>query len=312
MTSSALDVATIGHALMTLEDEFLGACHWDSTGDPVQKWFLKWYHAMRDRTPVAGESAIQSVHADQIHRARELGGLRELTNIEALASTNYHELNDFLAKRGFDPKFGPVSLGVASVLDMLVKWLIKGVRVPFTGADGVSYPAFQLEAGVHVSNVPGLDNPVVTIDTQTGAVVYFCMIPEPATGMELVQQAMVAMGPGRTANNDYQGVVLPTVDLALEPDLGWLLGVSATSPRTGGHFVASQAFQQFRFRMNERGARAKVATGIGFECTSVSTPLVFDQPFMCFMKQPTSSVPLAVLYADTDVWVEPAGDLEDL
>ncbi|HTE57147.1 MAG TPA: hypothetical protein VK694_00225 [Verrucomicrobiae bacterium] len=289
MTSTALDVSTIAHALLALEDEFLGTCRWASSGDPAQDWFLRWYHGIRD-----------------------LGAIKSLTNIEALASTDYNQLNKFLVKKGFDPKFGPLDLGVASVLDMLVEWLTVGERVPFTGADGNSYPAFKLEDGVRVTNVRGLDSPVVTIDTQSGATVFLCMIPEPANGMELVRQAMVAMDPGRKDNYNYDSVVLPTVDLNLEPDMGWMLGINTVSSRTGGQLSVSQAFQQFRFRMNERGARAKVATGIGFECTSVSTPLVFDRPFMCFMVQQGSVVPLAVLYADTDVWLEPAGSLEEL
>lgn len=68
--------------------------------------------------------------------------------------------------------------------------------------------------------------------------------------------------------------------------------------------------------MNEKGARARVVTGIvmlkGIMPMERPKPLIFDRPFYGFFLQDGVPIPLACFYADYDSWKEPAGSLEEL
>ena len=73
----------------------------------------------------------------------------------------------------------------------------------------------------------------------------------------------------------------------------------------GQWWYIDQAFQQFMLRMNEKGARAKVATGIAMRKGGPLGPAVLhiDRPFVgWFTQQGAPELPIACFYADYDSW----------
>jgi len=100
------------------------------------------------------------------------------------------------------------------------------------------------------------------------------------------------------------GAIVPMVDISTNVPLEWMLGAVC-----GGQSI-DQAFQQFRIRMNEQGARAKVATGFATRGMS-PRPVTFDRPFAGWFTQSGSELPIALFYAAQDSW-KAAGSLNDL
>ena len=291
----ALDLVTMGHALDALEQRFLRGCTWDGLY-AHQNRFLNWWRENRDHISL-------------------------LEGLKSFASTDANELNKFLTDHGFEPNFtplGPDGIGAASILDMLVEWVVsaqittlRARQLP--GHDWSIFPAFQVPSqGVILYEVEGSDSPLVELLTKSGDSLWIMMSDKPRHELDLALRAQDILKRPRQLTSSWDGVVVPKIDLRLEPDLSWMLGVTALQP--GGSFVVDQAFQQFRLRMNEQGARAKVATGFGMERGVMFTlePLQIDRPFIGFFTQKGLRLPIAVFYADFDCWREPAGSLKEL
>lgn len=296
MTSKVLDLITIGHALNELSTAYLNGYRWQGVTDE-QREFLQWYAANRDE-------------------------IAKLDSLEALASTDYEKLNDFLAERGFDRMFEPFDgVGVASVLDMLVEWLAKGEATSMTRYDYNSgqvshYPAFKVPAeSVEIYDAAGYADPLVRLLTKTGHSLWLMKSDEPQSGLELnrVGQQLLARTELRPSGHWTVGAVVPMLEIDTKADMDWFTGTEAVSEGKDG-FVCTQAFQMFKLRANEKGARVKVATGFGFECTSVRRePYELSEPFVGFFTQPGhDTLPLAAFWADTDSWKNSGGTLEEL
>jgi hypothetical protein len=113
----------------------------------------------------------------------------------------------------------------------------------------------------------------------------------------------------------YAGAEIPMVDFNICPDLKWLLGAQAIAAN-GDPYEIVQAAQQFRFRMDETDARAKVASAIGIHYTSAirDEPMVFAvrNPFYCWWTQKGIDLPMAAAFVDWDSMKKPAGSLEEM
>jgi hypothetical protein len=294
MASSALDLITMGQALNVLQQEHLGPCSWSTINDE-QMQFNDWYAKFSDQ-------------------------IAELRGLAALASLDYQVLNKFLVEHGFEPKFDEFDgVGVASLLDMLVEWFVEAAQaIVFSHCDEelMKYPAFSLDAGgVEIFDPEFGAGPLARIKTKSGDSLWLQMEPAPTDGLHLALVAQAVAQSSKRINTRWTaGVVVPKVEIITEPDLSWMLGFNTRSERDGYHSIC-QAFQMFRFRMNEEGARAKVATGFA-TTRGVSRdpqPLVFDRPFMGYSTQAGyDDLPLAAFYADKDSWFEPTGSLTDL
>lgn len=317
MTSKVLDLATMAHALNELcDDAFLGDCEWNGITDEQQE-FLSWYAAHR----------------------HEIG---KLTDLEALASTDYAELNQFLASHGFSPMFEPFAgVGVASILDMLMEWIVEGHKItmrrplpsiqpPATDKDiygrpiysesvasWEDYPAFRLGSdAADLYNAPGFQHPVARLHTKTDHSLWLMKAGEPVSGVALNRLAQQVLAGELTPSREWTvGVTVPMLEMDIRADISWMIGMNTVST-TGEKYLIEQAFQQFKLRANDQGARVKVATGFGFAvsaCGPLPKPYVFDEPFVGFFTQPGhDTLPMAAFWADTDVWQEPRGTLEEL
>jgi len=296
MTSQALDLVTMGHALNELSTTYLGDCQWRGT-NVNQQLFLDWYARHRDE-------------------------ISSLTGLEALASTKHVDLNSFLENRGFEPMFQELNgVGVVSILDMLVEWPHKGVPTTIRHYDGSSrdvknYPAFSIAAdGVEVFDLASLNHPLVRLHTTTGHSLWLIKAIKPLSGFELALNAQAIAGTPRTISSRWTlGVKVPMLEMDIQPDLSWMLGVSTVSPNDGYHQIV-QAFQQFKLRANAEGARVRVATGFATMRGGPVHPIPyeFSEPFIRFFTQPGhDELPLAAFWADTDSWRNPKGTLEEL
>lgn len=289
--TKALDLVTIFHALLELEKEFLGKDRiWNSLGEE-QKHLLNLYYMYKSE-------------------------VLKLADLKAKASPDWETLNAFLQENKFDPMFdSPLDgLGVVSILDKLVKWIIKGDLCTIISPKG-SFPGFKLpEGSFEVYSLPRHKSPLVRIKTQSDDSLFLLMSEQNHNGVGIFDYALSCMeNMGKTANS-YNAIRIPKVDFDIKPDISFLVGANTRDEKKDTWFI-TQAKQQFKFRMNELGARAKVATGIlakrGFS-PQADPDLIFDRPFYGWFVQGDSLLPMAVFYADYDSWKDPVGSLESL
>ena len=127
------------------------------------------------------------------------------------------------------------------------------------------------------------------------------------------RQSTLRSAPAGGAYPTFAGAKVPMIDFDLTPDLKWLLGAGLTT-KPGGHYAITQALQQFKLRMDETGARVKVATALAPSGAMHYYPTVFlvDRPFYGWWTQRGVDLPMAVFFADWDCWRKPAGALEDM
>lgn len=302
MTSKVLDLTTIGHAFNELCAAFLDDAKWYACNGEQQE-FRMWYLDHRDE-------------------------ISKLDSLEALASTDFAELNKFLESRGFDPMFGPFAgIGVASILDMLVQWAQKGecstitrfepdnssrdiYGRPIVTETTVDYPAFRISSeGADIYDVAGYWEPLVRLSTKTGHYLWLMKADEPKSGLELNRQAQLLARTERRLSRGWTiGAIVPMLDMNVRADLSWMIGMKIIDS-TENEFSVKQAFQQFKLRADTEGAHVKVATGFAIPmaaCGPTLEPYVFNEPFIGFFTQPSNeTLPIAAFWADTDSWHEP-------
>lgn len=290
-----IDPVTILKALMALEshENFPQTLAWDSANQ-TQARLLELYARWRS----------------------EITGLHSL---ESMASGVAAELNNFLSSRGFDPMFealGKDELGVAAVLDMLIEWLkpgelcdiqAPGLFAPFSGFEisgsGTGFDFYEME---------GNQGPLIRLATKTGDWLWIAIPNEPLRDeASLAFSVMELMQRSRVPSHRYASVKIPMVDIRTEADISFMKGAT-THDCDGIEWRISKAIQQFRFRINAQGARARVATGMVFEkCISLDEAYVVDGPFVAWMTQGKSVIPIAMAYIGTDCW-KSSSDFESM
>lgn len=293
MATRALDVVTILHALSVLDGE-LNTTGWKAK-NPQQKQVFAW-----------------------LEEHREL--LAKVTGLEAKASRFWQELNAYLTARKFDPMVTPFDpnqgIGVVSILDKLVKWRSgPGTKVEIPTVQG-NCPGFELPpSGVNIHKVAGYPNSyLLELLTESDDTLWLFVHDNTSLeGLDMVTLSMDVMSKPRDEYPAFTGAQVPMVDFDIKPDLGWLQGAD-TIAEGGDYYYIAQASQQFKMRMDETGARVKVATVIVAKRCIVEVPklLIIDQPFFGWWTQNGLSLPMAAFFADWDSLHKPAGSLEDL
>jgi serine protease inhibitor len=96
------------------------------------------------------------------------------------------------------------------------------------------------------------------------------------------------------------------IDMNTEDDLSWLIGMR-TVDEQGNPWRISQAKQQTKLRLNEKGARAQSAAAIGCGTLSMPPPpFIVDRPFVFWVMRAGIDLPLFVSYITPEHWKEPA------
>ncbi len=294
MSTKVLDLVTPCRALSELSNRYLGDCQWAPLNDE-QEFLVTYYEKHRKE-------------------------IDALTRLKALASTDSGKLNQFLTDNGFAPKFESLDgIGVASILDMLMQWAVKGTDTTIVQHHGPQerhtvYPAFEVDgSSVDIFRVSGYCDPLVRLNTTTGD--NFWVMRSPAvSGIELALHAHQLLNTERQPHPLWiDGAILPKLDIVNEPDMDWMAGLHTRDSATGPHRI-DRAFQEVKIRVNESGARVKAVTGLVTESCAISDAFHYtlDGPFVGFFTQEGSSVPIAALWVDYDSWREPEGSLEDL
>ncbi len=287
-STMVLDTTTMAHALTALSQAY-GSDWWAQDGNMMQQLFFAWYE-------------------------RHAGEVEKLQNLKGMISGSAEVLNQFLVENGFEPLFREFGgLGAASILDMFVEWAVAAKRTTVTSYEtGQGYSAFSVptQGAEFFALPPGIgDGRLVRLRTKDGSSVWVMMANRPQHELDMVRIAMTAMSSRERIQNTslVSGVVIPTLEINAQPSLDWMVGASCAANKIG------QAFQQFRLRMNEEGARIKVATGISTRGGGpIAEPIIFNRPFIGWFTQSGSDLPIGAFYADFDSWKTPEGSLAEL
>ncbi len=215
-------------------------------------------------------------------------------------------INKFLTERGFDIKLSPIApqdLAIASILEVLLKWLKEGVKISFP-YEKETYSGVDLKAGVQVLRLNGFPNPVASITTKNGDTVLMT-IPEikPSSSFEVFELARKLFSAKGTFDSRYVGVIFPMIDLDTKPDISWILGMS---DKKKDKWEITQALQQTIVKMDEKGVLVREAVALGIRCLACDFPETFplkiDRPFLFVIIRKGLKEPLFSAFLDLDSW----------
>lgn len=290
MASRTACPVTIAAALRRVEEEFkLNAPTWGTHNDQQRVFLDRYYGLLRD-------------------------DVLKIPEIESIAANRPEPINDFLAAKGFSITLGPfkdeTSIGVASVLDILAKWLQRGerTRVMRRGSEE-TYPAVEIKAGdgARFYSIPGHPNPIVSLATQTQGDSVFITVGDPAEGFNLFERIRTIAESQIGHAERFDRVIFPMISLQQQEDLSWLRGI--TTPHTSGMpLEIVQALQENKMRMDEVGVRIQSAVAMeGMLRGGFAQPLVIDEPFyFCYLRA-GCKLPVFCAWLDVDVWKDPGG-----
>jgi hypothetical protein len=233
----------------------------------------------------------------------KLPGIEEL---ESRSDDDVKKINAWLKERGFDiqlpPPSDPNGFAVASILDVLLKWLHEGKKTEITGRTRDVYPGVSLKDGVTISHMAAIHpHPVVRIATKSGDTVCMSMVDSVPEGIAGLFLKVADLEKVKASSYGYKGVCFPMVDLDVRPDISWIQGC-----QVGGGFFVEKAMQQTKFRMNEQGARVQSAAAMTMaRGMSVNTPHIIDRPFLLWIKRDGLEFPLFAALLCEDVWKKP-------
>ena len=240
--------------------------------------------------------------------------------LKSLVSTDFQKLNEFLSEAGFDIRLtdpcDPRAIGAVAILDVLDTWVARGRRTKPIQYEHNNYPAFKLTgAGIKISSVDKHRNPLVTLVTEKGDVVYITVPNKPYKGFELLHYITDLINRKNRLINGYDGVIMPEVKLEEGNDISYLKGTSLFT-RNSQYFI-DQALQQTKFAMNKHGFRAKSAVALTLSLVAPyfekrkKNYYKVDQPFVIAIVRNGMQIPYFAGYITPDFWQE-AGDLNDL
>ena len=255
---------------------------------------------------------IQKKFIDEIHIHCK-GEISQIKEIESIADTNNKNINEWLADRGFQIKlgpFGPGGFGVASVLDLLGQWAVKGKNYSVETEDGKYYPGIRMtNFGRKFSSVKGNPNFIIEIETKDSDWVHIMMADEVPTGLALLDYVEQIQKEKMEVPFEYEGFIFPKIDLDEETVIEWILGLRFET--LGGDvpfYVISEALQQTKLKMNEIGFRVKSAVALGILAGAPpkrTEPYVINRPFLMWITRTGLSKPLFIAYLNKDVWKDP-------
>jgi len=263
----------------------------------------------------------QAAFLSQIYPYREELKALAPDELKVWAKETAQELNAILAEHGYEIRLRPWpanegSFGVVSILDCLAEWFIPG-DVTEIMHKGDTYPAVDLRHRTHYWDSPRHDHQLLGIEAQHGYEVWMTLADEPLAGLDLiekVQQIRTSMH-AVSRQGDKVHATFPMVTLCHEVNIEWLVGLSAQG-NDGAPVIITQALQETRFRMNEFGARAQSAVGMGTMRGMTQTHnIVIDQPFYLWLVKDdqrgghTENFPIFAAYITPEDWSNP-GDIK--
>ncbi len=256
----------------------------------------------------------QKKFIDDIH-AYCKGDVERIKEIESIADTNHKNINKWLEERGFQIRlqdFGPGDFGVASVLDLLGQWAVKGKKWSFQDEEGDYYKGIKMaNYGKEFYRIKDNPNFIIEIETRENDHVYLMMVDKVPTGLALLDFVEKIDKEKQIVPFEYDGFIFPKIDLDQESILDWILGLRFETPKGKEPFYAiSQALQQTKLKMNEEGFRVKSAVALGILAGAApkkTEPYIINRPFLMWITRQGLSKPLFIAYLNKDVWKDPEG-----
>ena len=257
-------------------------------------------------------NAIQKKFLDNVH-AYCKEDVDRIEEIESIADTNHKNINKWLVERGFQIQlsdFGPGGFGIASVLDLLGEWAIKGKKWSVETEEGEYYPGIKMtNYGKEFYRVNENPNFIIEIETKKNDHVYLMMVDEVPIELGLLDFVEKIHNEKRVVPFEYDGFIFPKIDLDEEMILDWLLNLRFETPKGKEPFYTiSQALQQTKLKMNEEGFRVKSAVALGILAGAAPVkiePYVINKPFLMWITREGLSKPLFIAYLNKDVWKDP-------
>ena len=267
----------------------LGGVQWQSESE-MQRYFL---------------SKLYYPHLSEIEQFSD-------TELRSWVSEVADELNKILSTEGFDIQLDELQnneIGVVAILNLLIEWLERGAPVSIRNSNGV-YPGVKIQQeriDGHDTFIPYYNShyshPIAMISAKNGDTVWMTVADKEIAGFELFKHIE------QIRNNlfvypEQTFVHFPMIDLDHQSDISWLIGL----PHTGdGHIT--QAMQQTKFKMNERGAHLKSAVAIATLRGMIprASEIIIDKPFYLWIERPNVKLPIICAYMDYDVWKDPKG-----
>lgn len=238
--------------------------------------------------------------------------------LEFVASLDYREVNAFLKRRGFDIQLSPFpkadgsigsGFGVAAVLDIMCKW--EGRSSPLSVCNAITETVYE---GVKLDGTIGVDD-------QNRQVVRFSSW-DLATNQSL--SAYITVADGACAQMDLQdrctnlhqgfgnasklpvNCHFPKTEVNQEVDISWLLDMFYKAGDIP--MVISEALNQNKLSLTEKGAHAQSAAAIGIVSGSMAAGsydhVVIDKPFYFWLAKGNCPVPIFCAYVDEGSWIK--------
>jgi len=262
-------------------------------------------------------------HVNQTQEAfirDHLGVSREgsLDVVKSIASYLAHEIEAWLKQHGFEFKIETLEkneFGVASVLDVLLKWPQDCAEKSELNVDETRYAGVWIKRGakfLYTSDSNTLKKSIVKIPTDNECInVFLTMIEEPPLGeFGLVTYARYLSGVNKQSLDlyDADGVIFPMIQLEEHLRLDWIKKMW-TFDNAGFPAWIKQAVQINRLRMNEEGVRAQSAVQLKVPTmgSSARRPYTFNRPFLLWIEHDSSPEPLFVAWLNFDSWKDPLG-----
>lgn len=284
--SKASEVYTITAALKRAEEMMNLKKDWQPKND-IQKQFLK--------------NFLQVCRNDKLDK------------IELEVSDEAEKINAFLEKKGFSIRlqhFPPNTFGFASILDLIVEWLYPGEKIKIDAKNGGKYDGVRIKkesVSFFESTINGYKNIVACIKTKSGDIVCITVPKEPLEGLDLIEMACAISKNMTILRDKYDGVRFPMVDLDITNDIKWLIGMSTVNAKDKPAII-SQAIQQIKIKMNEKGARFQSATAMAVTLMAVMIPkqdLIIREPFFVWVERHNLKKPLMVAFITEESWKNP-------
>lgn len=245
----------------------------------------------------------------------------KVPEIELEVSPEAEKINSFLEKKGFSIRlqpFPPNTVGFASILDLIVEWLYPGEKVKIDAKKGGKYEGVRIKKeGGNIfffeSTVHGYKHIIAGLQTKSGDTVFITIPKGPLEGLDLIEMVSTLcednIGGGRHLHPlAYDGIRFPMVDLDITNDIGWLKGMSTTTKVGDMPADMTQAVQQIKIKMNEKGARFQSATAFSMVLMCVANiphDLIIDEPFLVWVTRPGLEKPLMAAFVTEENWKNP-------
>lgn len=264
----------------------------------------------------SGWWGLDTAHEDQKHfLAHQLGWRGSLDKFgEVLRSFAHFDYSQVRAKAGewnmrieIPSNLPAGGVYMISQYKEKIDWLFTGERVDYL----FSYPTFWLRDGLGFFMHRYSMEPVVSIATKTGDVVYVTRWSEPLSGLGILRQIEKIEENLVPSSRNYDGVQIPCISSDMDVDMSWILGI-----KNKDWFVA-WAKQKILFGMNEKGFAVREETGM-YTMKGIS----FDQPdpyvvspkgesFLFWRRRPGVEFPLSIYQFTSEDFKDP-GDLDKI